>query len=394
MNIWIFNHYAITPNYPGGTRHFDFSKELIKKGHKVTIFASSFHYMLLEETKKYERNFFIEEDYEGVKFVWIKTPGYKKSDWRRVINMLVYSFRAYFAAKVLGKKEKPDVIIGSSVHLFAPLVAYFLSKFYKTPFILEIRDLWPKVLIDLGISKYHPFIILLAWIEKFLYKRAHKIVSLVDRISEYLAQYGISENKISLIPNGISLGRLNKSFNLEKSKKDENEIIVCYAGILGKANDPNSIAKLISILVKKIKNVKVWVIGKGYDYDEVIKSLLDVKDSVIFWGAIPKDEVYNKLFLCDIFILRMADTSYYGSFNKLFDYLAVGKPIVFWVNIPNNVVERIGAGVTVKEDDPYKVVEAVEKIISLSEEERNQMGQRGRKYVLENHNVEKLAEKL
>ncbi|MFN3478658.1 MAG: glycosyltransferase WbuB, partial [bacterium] len=148
MNIWIFNHYAVTPNYPGGTRHFDFSKELIKKGHKVTIFASSFHYMLLEETKKYERNFFIEEDYEGVKFVWIKTPAYKKSDWRRVINMLVYSFRAYFAGKILGKKEKPVAIIGSSVHLFAPLVAYFLSKFYKTRFILEIRDLWPKALID------------------------------------------------------------------------------------------------------------------------------------------------------------------------------------------------------------------------------------------------------
>lgn len=29
-NIWIFNHYAITPDLPGGTRHFDFGKELVK----------------------------------------------------------------------------------------------------------------------------------------------------------------------------------------------------------------------------------------------------------------------------------------------------------------------------------------------------------------------------
>ncbi|MFN3478189.1 MAG: glycosyltransferase, partial [bacterium] len=228
------------------------------------------------------------------------------------------------------------------------------------------------------------------------YKRAHKIVSLLDRISEYLVKYGIDKHKISVIPNGISLERLNKNSNLEKLEKEE--IMVCYAGSLGKVNDANSLAKLASILVKKIKNVKVWVMGKGYDYDEVIKSLLDAKDSVIFLGAIPKDEVYNKLFLCDVFILRVAEVSSFSSygisFNKLFDYLAVGKPIVFWAGIPYNVVERIGAGVTVKEDDPYKVVEAVEKIISLSEEERNQMGQRGRKYVLENHNVEKLAEKL
>jgi len=51
-NIWIFNHYAITPDLPGGTRHFDFGKELVKRGYNVTIFASSFHYSLLKETKE------------------------------------------------------------------------------------------------------------------------------------------------------------------------------------------------------------------------------------------------------------------------------------------------------------------------------------------------------
>ncbi|MCS7231816.1 MAG: hypothetical protein RMJ67_06735 [Elusimicrobiota bacterium] len=88
MNIWIFNHYAITPNLPGGTRHFDFGKELIKRGYKVAIFASSFHYSLLKETKEYNKKSFIVEEYEGVKFIWIKTFPYNRNNWKRVFNML------------------------------------------------------------------------------------------------------------------------------------------------------------------------------------------------------------------------------------------------------------------------------------------------------------------
>jgi len=44
-SIWIFNHYAITPDLLGGTRHFDFGKELVKRGYKIIIFASSFYFL-------------------------------------------------------------------------------------------------------------------------------------------------------------------------------------------------------------------------------------------------------------------------------------------------------------------------------------------------------------
>ena len=78
----MFNHYAITPDYPGGTRHFDLAKELTKRGYNVTIFASSFHHGLFKETKKYKRRKFLIEKYEGVRFVWIKTFPHKKNNWR------------------------------------------------------------------------------------------------------------------------------------------------------------------------------------------------------------------------------------------------------------------------------------------------------------------------
>jgi len=51
MNIWIFNQYAITPDMPGGTRHYDLGRELVRRGHQVTIFASSFHHYLHREMR-------------------------------------------------------------------------------------------------------------------------------------------------------------------------------------------------------------------------------------------------------------------------------------------------------------------------------------------------------
>ena len=72
MNIWIFNHYAITPNLPGGTRHFDFGKELVKEGYNVIIFASAFHCFQFKYVKIEKEQLYKIENFNGVKFVWIK----------------------------------------------------------------------------------------------------------------------------------------------------------------------------------------------------------------------------------------------------------------------------------------------------------------------------------
>ena len=90
MNIWIFNHYAHPPDVPGGTRHYDFGKELVRRGHKVTIFATSYHHHLRREIRLKSGEKWKIEDINGVKFVWIRTFPYKDNDWRRVVNMVSY----------------------------------------------------------------------------------------------------------------------------------------------------------------------------------------------------------------------------------------------------------------------------------------------------------------
>ena len=114
--LWILNHYAISPDMPGGTRHFDLASELVKKGHDVTIFASGFDHGTHKYTKIKPEEKMKVEAYDGVRFVWINTFPYSGNDWRRVMNMISYGWRVLGCGRGI---PKPDVVIGSSMHPFA-----------------------------------------------------------------------------------------------------------------------------------------------------------------------------------------------------------------------------------------------------------------------------------
>lgn len=396
-NIWIFNHYAITPNLPGGTRHYDFGRELVKRGYNVTIFASSFHYSLLKETKKYNYQNYIIEDHDGIKFVWIKTFPYHRNDWRRVINMLSYSIRAYKVAQKIDI-EKPDIIIGSSVHLFAVFIAYLLSKKYKTPFIMEVRDLWPQTLIDMGVSKWHPFVILLGLLERFLYKRADKIIVLLPKANEYVEKLGISSEKIVWIPNGVNLERFDKDMICNNQEKAKSDFIVTYTGAIGKANNLDVILETAKILKENYPEIKFLLVGNGTEKERLIQIAQENNlKNIEFKESVPKKEIAKIINKSDVLILLVRDSPLYKygiSFNKLFDYLASGKPIIFSSNAVNNPVKEANAGVTVPPDNPYILADAIIRLYKMSPEKRRKMGMNGRKYVEKYHSIPVLVDRL
>jgi len=397
MNIWILNHYAVTPDLPGGTRHFDFGKELVKRGYKVTIFASSFHYSLLKETKEYKENDYIVEDYKGVRFVWLKTFPYSRNDWKRVINMLSYSIRAYKVAKRLNI-EKPDIIIGSSVHLFAVFTAYLLSKKYKTPFIMEVRDLWPQTLIDMGVPKWHPFVILLGILEKFLYKKADKIIVLLPKANEYIEKLGIPSEKTVWIPNGVDLGRFNFDIDNNDLRRDKEGFIITYTGAIGKADNLDILLEAAEILKEGYSEIKFLLVGDGPEKERLVMIIGEKNlNNIEFNKAVPKREMAKIIYKSDALILLLRNSSLYRygiSLNKLFDYLASGKPIIFSSNSINNPVEEARAGITVPPDNPQELANAIIKLYKMSPEERKEIGMNGRRYVEKHYSIPNLVDKL
>lgn len=322
MNIWIFNHHAQGPEIPGGTRHYDLARQLILHGHNVTIFAAGFHYTLLRETIEYNEKGYKIESKDDVKFVWVKTFPYEKNNIKRMINILSYAWKLNFLVPKLGI-DKPDIIIGSTVHPFASLIASKFAKKYKVPFVFEIRDLWPQTFVDMGLwAKDSIKSKVFKYIEKITVNRSDKIIVLSPLTIDYLViEYGYVENNILLLPNGI-----NDNFIIPISQKHGNKINITYLGGIDKVH---GLEFLIDLAFKlKGEDIEFNVYGDGKERKN-LENMVKEKElaNVYFKGSVPKVRVPETLSEANLLFVSTSNVLY-GSENKLYEYMATGKPIV------------------------------------------------------------------
>lgn len=367
----------------------------------MVIFAASFHHYLHRETHLQPGERWKIEEVDGVQFVWIRTPQYQRNDWRRVVSMVSYMIRAWRLGRRLPRSVpeigRPDVVIGSSVHLLAVLAAYWVAKRYKARFIMEVRDLWPQTIIDMGkLSERNPLTKLLRMLERFLYRRAERIITLLPRAGEYITAQGIDKERIIWIPNGVDLSRFER---IEVQSSPEDQFRMIYLGAHGQANALDVLLEAAKFVQDKgYGDVRFVLIGDGPEKPKLIELAKELGlKNVEFRDPVPKTEVPKALGKADatVFILNDLPLYHYGiSLNKLFDYLAAKKPLILAGNPVKNPVEEARCGLTVPPGDPEALAEAVIKLYQMSQEEREAMGRRGREYVEKYHAISVLADRL
>jgi len=254
------------------------------------------------------------------------------------------------------------------VHPFAVFVAYRLSKFYKVPFIFEVRDLYPQTIVDLhNFSSKNPIIFLIGLFFKFLYSKADRIIVLMPYAYRNINKYGIKKGKIIWIPNGVDL----KRFSNTKLQGDKGKFVVMYVGAHDRANALHVLIKAAKIIQNRFaKGILFELIGNGKEKQNLIKlsTRLELKN-VVFKDKVNKEQVPQLLKKSDaLWIGQLKRNVYeYGiSSNKLFDYLAAGKPIIFSSDASNNPVAEAGAGLTVSPEDPEAVAEAIIKLYNMN----------------------------
>ena len=407
MKIWILNHYATPPDTAGSTRHFDFAGEFVKQGNRVSIFASGFNHRTRREERLEGKQNYRRENIGGVEVIWIKTfPYYKGNDWRRVANMLSYGFRVIPLGFRL--KETPDVILASSPHPFAVLAGYILSKIKGARFIFEVRDLWPQTFVDIGgYSSKSPVVKLLRILEKFLYQRARKIIVVMPKASDYITESGVPDNKIVYIPHGVSPelfshSDINLPEELDKtisSLKSKGKLLVGYTGAHGIANALDAIIEAAKLLQDRgVDKVHFLMVGDGADKERLMtKAERCELSNVSFHDSIPKYAMPTLLRAIDVAVRagRKSGLGRYGILpNKVFDYMASAKPIVWTRNSINNPVAEANCGITVPPEDPEQMAKAIMELCDLSDKERQEMGTRGYEYVMKYHSVPILANRL
>ncbi|WP_299735214.1 glycosyltransferase family 4 protein [uncultured Endozoicomonas sp.] len=394
-HVWILNHYAQEPSGAGGTRHFSLARHLMSYGWKASVVAASVELntgrqrLLDGEQKRLE-------DCSGVRFCWIRTPQYKGNGIGRIINMLTFAFRSLLS-KYTRELEKPDAIIGSSVHPFTAVAGAILSRRFKVPFVFEVRDLWPQTLVDLGrLSDKSIITRFLRLLEKWLYQRADRIIVLLPNAGDYITPFGITQDKIVWIPNGVEL-----EGNPEPEKPVESALFtLMYFGAHGQANGLSNVLKAMAELQKKsyTKHIRLRLIGDGPIKPALLQQAKELGlNNVEFESPVPKKQIPALASEADAFVFNLIDTPVFKfgiSSNKLFDYLAGARPIIFSCLSSNNPIEDAQAGITVPPDNPELLAEAIVTLAEMSSDDRATMGHAGRVYVEQHYSFDVLAARL
>jgi glycosyltransferase involved in cell wall biosynthesis len=401
QSIWIFKQNAVSPDMAGGTRQYDLGRELVRKGHKLGIFATSFSYTQHKEMKLSESEKMKVEDINGVKFIWIKTFPYRKNNWRRVINILDFAVRSYHVGRRIHRSDTgllpPDVVIAFSVPLLAPLAAYYVARSFRAEFIMEVGDLWPRTLIDMGVLNENSLVAKgLTALEKSLYQRADMIITSLPFARDYIYSLGVNKKKIIWIPNGVNVSTYE---NIKVTRRSSDHFKVMYLGAHGPTNALDTLLDAARIIQQEgYEDIKLILVGDGSEKSKLVHRKDKLKlNNVEFREPVPKAKVPAILSDADAFVFNLADAKVFkygiGS-NKLFDYMAAGRPIIFSANSANNPVKEAKCGVSVPPRSPELLMKAIVRLYRSSLEERQVMGERGRHYVKENHNFATVIEKL
>lgn len=400
MNILLINHYAGSDYHGMEFRPFYMAREWKNKGHNVTILGANFSH-LRKNNPVIEKDF-QEEVIDGITYVWVKTPQYQGNGVGRIKNISTFMWKLRTNYKVLADKYKPDAVIASSTYPLDIYPAHRIAKRCNAKLCFEIHDLWPLSPMEIGgFSEKNPAIVILQRAEDFAFKNSDVIVSILPNADKHIRERGFSTDKFVYVPNGILTGEKNeapmeKTIERLQELKEQGYFLVGYTG----NHSPANVLDTMIDAAKKTtdEKVKYVLVGKGNVKNELMEyAKANNVTNIEFLDPVLKDNMDNVLELLDIgYIgLKKQNLFNYGvSPNKLFDYMMASLPVIYAVEASNDPVKDSNCGISVPAENPEAVVEAVMKIKNLSEEEKIKMGGNGKKYVLDNHMYEGLADKF
>lgn len=410
-NIWIWNHYATNMYYDQAGRHYYFSKNLLENGYNPTIFcASTNHFSSVNikiESDKYKV-----DNVDGITFVFIKTPSYIGNKKERIFNILSFFLNLFPTVKRYAQTSvKPDVILASSFHPLTLVAGIFIAKRFGISCICEVRDLWPESLVAYGGLNQSSIIAKVLYQgEKWIYKKADKLIFTMEGGSQYIVDQGWnSENggpidlgKIQHINNGVDLeifeyNRINYVTE-DVDLDNDNSFKVVYAGSIRLVNNVKKIIDAARVVEKNCANkIRFLIYGDGTDKENLENyCLVNNINNVVFKGHVEKNRIPYILSKSNLNIIHFDDNRikrYGASLNKLFEYFASGKPTVSDCEFGYDLIKRYNSGIVVDHGDAEQLATTIIQFSNMSPNEYEQYCQNAVKAAAD-YDYHRLTEKL
>jgi glycosyltransferase involved in cell wall biosynthesis len=392
--IWIVNQYAGSPLHGMEYRHYHLARGLLARGHRVVMLSGSRSHLFTRQPRV-SRPFTL-QDIDGITYCWVAGPPYERAiSVQRVVNMA--AFAAALEALPTSRLPRPDAILVSSPSLFPLPIAARWARRYGARLAFEVRDIWPLTLEELGgLSHRHPLVVGMQRLEDYGYRVADTVVSLLPAAQGHMVSRGMAPEKFHYLPNGIDLGSRTAADPpaAVRDAKRDGTFTVGFVGTLGHANVLETLIDAARLL--EPDEAQVVVIGHGPERDALAARAAGTPN-VAFTGPIPKAQVGAAIRLFDACYVGYRRSPLYRfgvSPNKLFEYMAAGRPVLFAADAANQPVREADCGRTIAPEDPAGLAAAIRSLIACSPAERTRLGTNARAYVERHHDYDRLAGEL
>jgi glycosyltransferase involved in cell wall biosynthesis len=290
-----------------------------------------------------------------------------------------------------------DLLWGTSPPIFQGVTAWLLARLKGIPFLFEVRDLWPAFAIAVGVLHSPLLIRASLWLERILYRHADRVMVNSPGYIQHVLQRGA--RWIELIPNGADTAMFDPQADGAEFRRFNNldgKFVLLYAGAHGMSNDLGVVLEAANLL-RENRSIYFLLVGDGKDKAMLRARAEELRlDNVNFFPPVPKAGMGEVLAAADACIailkpLEMYKTTYP---NKVFDYMAAGRPVILAIDgVIREVVDAAGAGIAVRPGDPAALAQAARQLASDPLKAR-QMGMAGRCSIEKNFDRENLAQKL
>ena len=388
MRIWFFNHYATNQYLNKGGRQFWFAKYLKRGGHTPTVFcASTIHKS--DDIIEIDSGRYTEKITDSIPFVFVKSYKTYGRGVSRLLNMLSF-YRNLFSVteQFLEKNDKPDIIVASSVHPLSMVAGIKIARKLKIPCICEVRDLWPEAIFTTkGMNPDSLTGKLLLKGEHWIYKNADAMVHTMGGYPDYVRSKGwslkqggdVDLSKAYHINNGVDLEAYKeneKTYVMKDSDLDDDRFKVVFTGSLIPLTDADHILDAV-MPVRDKKDMKVLIYGDGEEREKLEHRVSeDEICNTKIKGYVNKQYIPYIQSKASVNLLHQQignDVWRWGpSNNKLFEYLAAGKPIISTIDFGEySIIAKNNCGVELKSEDAQALTDALLKFKNMPEDEYN-----------------------
>lgn len=394
LKIWLINHYATNMFSDHAGRHYWFAENLKKRGYDVSVFCAA-TYLNSDDAVDTGGSVFAVKETEGIPFVFVKTIPAQGNGISRVRSWWIFCRNLFPAARAYAKLHgKPDVILASSVHPLTMVAGIRIAGKMKIPCICEVRDLWPEAIFSFGKVREKSLLgRILTGGEHWIYKKADALVFTKEGDTDHLKEMkwttiqggDIDLGKCFYINNGVDVAAYKRNMETEKLNDpdllDGTKFNVIYAGTIRPVNNVGNLLDAAAILKARsgYEDVQFLIYGNGVQLEELRRRAAEEHlDQVRLKGFVERKYIPFILSHSSVNMLNYTQNQYNwtrgNSSNKLFEYMASGKPIISTVRMGYSIIQKYHCGAELEEDTPQALAELIMRFHDMSPEQREEMG--------------------